>query len=77
MKSFILISVCLILGGLFWWHEYLAPKQATLKDASACMARKGHTFRDPQHPKSKAAWEACLKKAETRHATTTLRVVGY
>lgn len=73
-----ILAALVVLGlGAFWFTQYVAPKDATLLAASTCLQKQGYRPRDPSDPVTREAWGACLKKAEAKHATATLKAVGY
>ena len=60
----VVMAAFLIVGGYFWFTEYVNPKTATLTAALVCVQEGG----------SKAA---CLAAAEEAHGTPLLAAVGY
>lgn len=76
-KTTIITGILFITLGVFWCHEYVAPRDKVLLEANTCLQKQGYRPRDPSDPVTKEAWGACLKKAEAKHATATLKAVGY
>lgn len=76
-KGTIIAALLFLALGAFWWHEYVAPKEAVLQEAHECLTKQGYKGRDLADPAVKAEWGRCLNLAEAKSGTATLRVVGY
>jgi len=72
-----LVALALIICGILWWTQYVAPKQDTLLAARECMVEQGIDTREFPHAAVADEWEACLVAAEAKHGSAVLAVVGY